>query len=55
MWSSVAAKHMSPDRAAEFAYGAGQIDPIKALNPSLIYEADEGDCCNFMVLFYFKS
>jgi len=26
---------------SEFAYGAGQIDPVKALNPDLIYEASE--------------
>jgi len=28
---------------AEFAYGAGQIDPVKALNPGLIYEGSEMD------------
>lgn len=45
----VAAKQVvSPDRATEFAYGAGQIDPIKALNPGLIYEANEGDYIRFL-------
>lgn len=36
----------NPD--AEFAYGAGQIDPIKAVNPGLIYDADEGDYVRFL-------
>jgi len=36
---------MSPkdNHDAEFAYGAGQIYPVKTLNPNLIYEANEGD------------
>ncbi|KEH26821.1 subtilisin-like serine endopeptidase family protein [Medicago truncatula] len=39
------AKQMSPknNHCAEFAYGAGQIDPVKAVNPGLIYETNEGD------------
>ncbi|XP_004514953.1 cucumisin-like [Cicer arietinum] len=38
-------KQMSPENNcdAEFAYGAGQIDPIKAVNPGLIYETNEAD------------
>ncbi|XP_058746396.1 cucumisin-like [Vicia villosa] len=33
---------------AEFGYGAGQIDPIKAVNPGLIYDADEMDYVKFL-------
>ncbi|KAI5569910.1 hypothetical protein BDE02_12G109300 [Populus trichocarpa] len=33
---------------AEFAYGSGQIDPLKALNPGLIYNASEADYVNFL-------
>lgn len=28
---------------AELAYGAGQLNPVKALNPGLVYEATEAD------------
>ncbi|KEH32520.1 subtilisin-like serine protease [Medicago truncatula] len=44
------AKQMSPkdNHGAEFAYGAGQIDSLKALNPGLIYEANEGDYICFL-------
>ncbi|KAF6161087.1 hypothetical protein GIB67_007728 [Kingdonia uniflora] len=31
----------NPD--GEFAYGAGQINPVKAINPGLIYDAYEDD------------
>jgi hypothetical protein len=44
----VTAKQISPDGAAEFAYGAGQIDPIKALEPGLIYETNEVDYIRFL-------
>lgn len=36
----------NPD--AEFAYGSGNIDPIKALNPGLVYNASESDYTNFL-------
>ncbi|XP_073259633.1 cucumisin-like [Populus alba] len=32
---------------AKFAYGSGQIDPLKTLNPGLIYNASEADYVNF--------
>ncbi|KAL5102341.1 hypothetical protein RYX36_006668, partial [Vicia faba] len=44
------AEHMSSENNpdAEFAYGAGQIDPVKAINPGLIYDADEMDYVRFL-------
>ncbi|XP_050241859.1 cucumisin-like [Quercus robur] len=33
---------------AEFAYGAGQINPIRAINPGLIYDAGEIDYVDFL-------
>ncbi|KAH1093334.1 hypothetical protein GYH30_039200 [Glycine max] len=44
------AKQMSPvnNRDTEFAYGAGQIDPYKAVKPGLVYDADESDYVRFL-------
>ncbi|XP_058744850.1 cucumisin-like [Vicia villosa] len=52
------AKQLSPinNQDAEFAYGAGQIDPLKALNPGLIYDAGKMDYVRFICqLGYNKS
>ena len=33
---------------AEFGYGAGHIDPLKSLNPGLVYDANVTDYINFL-------
>ncbi|KAI6669312.1 hypothetical protein NL676_004197 [Syzygium grande] len=33
---------------AEFAYGAGQLNPIQSLHPGLLYDANETDYVNFL-------
>ncbi|GMI72582.1 hypothetical protein like AT5G59100 [Hibiscus trionum] len=33
---------------AEFAYGSGHLNPLKAINPGLIYDSDEVDYVNFL-------
>ncbi|KAI6681010.1 hypothetical protein NL676_034891 [Syzygium grande] len=33
---------------AEFAYGAGHINPVQSLDPGLLYDADETDYVNFL-------
>jgi hypothetical protein len=36
----------NPD--AEFAYGAGHINPARSINPGLVYDAGEVDYVNFL-------
>lgn len=36
------------DRDAEFAYGAGQVNPIKALSPGLVYDMDDFSYIQFL-------
>ncbi|GAB4860083.1 hypothetical protein Ancab_011561 [Ancistrocladus abbreviatus] len=36
------------DKDAEFAYGSGHIDPVKAANPSLVYESTKADFMKFL-------
>ncbi|XP_014503001.1 cucumisin [Vigna radiata var. radiata] len=36
------------DVHAEFAYGAGQLNPLKAANPGLVYDAGEYDYISFL-------
>lgn len=36
------------DPQVEYAYGAGNINPIKALNPGLVYDAGDTDYLNFL-------
>ncbi|MCI53678.1 cucumisin-like, partial [Trifolium medium] len=33
---------------AEFAYGAGLINPVKAANPGLVYDISEADYAEFL-------
>ncbi|OMO76494.1 hypothetical protein COLO4_25548 [Corchorus olitorius] len=33
---------------AEFAYGSGQVNPVKAVNPGLVYDAEEIDYIKFL-------
>ncbi|KAK8629661.1 hypothetical protein V6N13_078494 [Hibiscus sabdariffa] len=44
------ASTMSPgmNSEAEFAYGSGHMNPVKAINPGLIYDADKHDYVNFL-------
>lgn len=36
----------------EFGYGAGHIDPLKALDPGLVYETTIDDCVTFLCSIY---
>nr|XP_015877218.2 cucumisin-like [Ziziphus jujuba var. spinosa] len=40
--------HALSNSDAEFAYGAGHLDPLQSLNPGLIYDADEVDYVKFL-------
>ncbi|RZC68502.1 hypothetical protein C5167_031779 [Papaver somniferum] len=40
---------------AEFAYGSGQIDPVKALNPGLVYDAHADDYVKYICGLGFDS
>ncbi|XP_027368499.1 cucumisin-like [Abrus precatorius] len=44
------AKQLSPmnNRDAEFAYGVGQINPSKAVDPGLVYDVGESDYIRFL-------
>ncbi|XP_047331711.1 cucumisin-like [Impatiens glandulifera] len=58
LWSAAAIKsalmttafEMSPDTTplAEFGYGSGQINPVAALNPGLVYDANQADYVQFL-------
>ncbi|KAF3779997.1 Subtilisin-like protease SBT4-14 [Nymphaea thermarum] len=36
------------DKEAEMAYGSGQLNPVKALNPGLVYDTDEHGYMSFL-------
>ncbi|KAI3668952.1 hypothetical protein L6452_40169 [Arctium lappa] len=44
--ASVMSAQINPD--AEFAYGAGYLNPMKAMRPGLVYDADEVDYVTFL-------
>ncbi|KAF9598136.1 hypothetical protein IFM89_025550 [Coptis chinensis] len=47
-WSPSAIKSALMTTDAEFSYGAGHIDPVKAVNPGLVYDALEGEYIKFL-------
>uniref|UniRef100_A0A7N2M7X2 Cucumisin n=1 Tax=Quercus lobata TaxID=97700 RepID=A0A7N2M7X2_QUELO len=47
-WSPVAVKSALMTTDAEFAYGTGHINPTRAINPGLVYDAGEINYVNFL-------
>jgi len=48
LWFTATPLKSALNEDAEFAYGAGQINPLKAVNPGLVYDTDENDYINFL-------
>lgn len=46
--STALAMSATSNREAELAYGSGQINPARAINPGLIYDADQTDYMKFL-------
>ncbi|KAI3458640.1 hypothetical protein Pfo_015303 [Paulownia fortunei] len=47
-WSPAAIKSALMTTDAEFAYGSGHIDPLKAKSPGLVYDIEEADYVKFL-------
>ncbi|XP_014502999.1 cucumisin-like [Vigna radiata var. radiata] len=48
LMTTATAMNSALNEEAEFAYGAGQINPLKAVNPGLVYDAGESDYISFL-------